>query len=203
MYKPGLIPIFPEFMPPRVKYKDVFDMKAFYEFCLREWLLENEWGDSAGDLDHWETLYSEKINRDGAKEIWIQWRPMKKAKDGKFTFYLDFNFHILGLISMEVVKEGMKIKTNKGEMELVIKAFIEKNYAKEFEKNWLLKNVLPLFENRIYKKEIEIRKKELYQEVQALLSVVKQWFKMKRYLPYEESKTFFTSQAWPSHTKEQ
>lgn len=203
MFKKGLISIFPEFMPPRVKYKDVFDMKAFYEFCLREWLLENEWGDPAGDLDHWETLYSERIGRDGAKEIWIQWRPMKKAKDGKFTYYLDFNFHILGLISMEVVKEGMKIKTNKGEMELIIKAFIEKNYAQEFEKNWLMKTALPLFESRIYKKEIEVRKKELYQEVQALLSVIKQWFKMKRYLPYEESKTFFTSQAWPSHTKEQ
>lgn len=203
--KPGkdLIALFPEFAPPRFKYKDVFDMKAFYEFCLREWLLENEWEDFNKDLDHWETYYSEKIDRTGAKELWIQWRPIKKAKDGKFTFYLDFNFHILGMTSIEVVKDGAKIKTNKAEMELVLKAFLGLDFVKEMESNWLMKSALPIFQNRVYKKEIEIRKKELYQEVYNLLNVIKQWFKMKRYLPYEESKGFFTSQAWPSHTKEQ
>ena len=200
--KEGLIELFPEFQPMRVKYKDVLDFKAFYE-ALREWLLENDWKDSFGDLDHWETYYGERIDRNGAKEIWIQWRPMKNAKDSKYlNYYLDFNFHCLGMTKVEVVKDGQKVKVDKGEMELIIKAFIEKGYDKEFEKNALLKPLLKIFQKRIYQQKFEERKKELHQETYALQNFIKHWLKLKRYLPYEDTAMFFESKAWPSHLKE-
>ena len=58
-----MISLFPEFSPMRVKYKDIFDMKAFYE-ALHEWLQEYGWKDyedQVGAGDHWESFYGERI----------------------------------------------------------------------------------------------------------------------------------------------
>lgn len=196
------IELFPSFQPMKVKYKDIFDMKAFYE-ALHEWMQEHEWKDQEDGFDHWETYYGERVSEGGAKEMWIQWRAFKPAPGAKLTYYLDFNFHIIALVKKDVVKEGRKMSVNMGEINLDIKAFIEQNYIDELESNVLLKYFKELFVRRIYHKTINQRKKELYQETYALQNFIKQWFKMKRYLPYEESKTFFPSQAWPSHLKEE
>jgi len=200
-----MISLFPEFSPMRVKYKDIFDMKAFYE-ALHEWLQEYGWKDyedQVGAGDHWESFYGERIGQGGAREIWIRWRVHKKAPESDhLTYYLDIDFHCIALMSTEVVVKGRKIKTNKGEVEMGIRAFIEKNYESKFDENKFLSQVKEIFTNRIYKKNLEQRKKELYQEVYAFNNFIKQWFKLKRYLPYEEIKGFFPSQAWPSHLKE-
>ena len=198
----GLISIFPEFNPLRIKYKDIFDLKAFYE-TLREYFLEQGWGNTEGDIaDHWETYYGEKIDGGGAKELWMRWRLVKNAPDTSFIrYYLDIDWHVLALVSAEVVRDGQKLKVNKGECELNIRAYLDPLYKKQFEKDFFLKQILNIFSKRVYRRTLEQRKKELYQEVYALQNFIKQWFKMKRYLPYEESKAFFPSQAWPSHQK--
>lgn len=202
----NLISLFPPFSPMKVKYKDVFDLKAFYE-SIRDWLTDAGWqgetDDGEIDFDHWETFYGERIDRTGAKEIWIRWRLAKEPEKAPFLkYYWDLNIRVIGLSSVEIVKEGRKIKTDKGEMEVTIRAFIEEKYKAEFEKKAILKQVKDLFSQKVYKKTLEDRRKELYQETYVLQNWIKQWFKMKRYLPYEESRGFYVSQAWPSHVKE-
>ena len=91
---------------------------------------------------------------------------------------------------------------HKGEIELTVGAYIEENYKEGFDKNPLLGMVKNLFAKRIYKSIMNQRKKELYQETYAMFNWVKQWFKLKRYLPYEETKSFFPPTAYPSHLKE-
>lgn len=193
----------------KVKYKDIFDLKAFYE-ALHEWLLEYGWkgyqwkGDELkDDLDHWETYYGERKDQGGALEIWFQWRMMRPAEHAAFlTYFLDMDFHCLGIKPTQIVREGVKWEVHKGEIEITIKPMIHKKYEEEFSRNWLLKDFQQLFTKRIYRKELEERKKELYQEAYALQNFLKQWFKLKRYLPYEETKNFAPSYAWPSHMKE-
>jgi len=187
--------------PIRIKYKDVFDFKPFYE-SLHEWFQHYGWKDVDDKGDHWETMYVERIDRNGAKEIWVSWRLFRDAEAGPFRYYLDMNFHLLGLTSTEVVKEGMKLKVNKGELELHMNALIEKTYEKGLKEISFIGKFLDLFNKRVYRQEYEERKKELYQETYVLQNFIKQWFKLKRYLPYEETKSFFPSQAWPSHLKE-
>lgn len=199
--KKGLISIFPPHSPLRVKYKDIFDLKEFYD-ALHEWLLEYGWGDNEENTEHWETHYGERIGQSGAKEMWIRWRVKKNAEGAPLVYHLDFDFHCLGIINTEVVKEGRKIKTNKGEVDMDINAYIERTYEKGLQENSLLKQFLTLFNRRVYSGTLEQRKKELYQEVYVLQNFIKQWFKLKRYLPYEETKGFFPSYAWPSHLKE-
>ncbi len=199
--KDAQINIFPSFMPIRVKYKDVFDLKAFYE-AMHEWMLENNWKDKEDKLDHWESYYGDRTNQQGMKEIWMLWRVTKEPDDAKIQYYMDIEMHCLGITTTEMVVKGQKIKLNKGEIELKINSIVEKKYVAEWKKHWLLKHLLDLFTNRIYSDAIDMRKKELYQESYALQNYIKQWFKLKRYLPYEENKDFFTSVAYPSHMKE-
>ena len=204
-----LISLFPRFSPVVLKYKDVFDLKAFYE-AFMEYLVDNDWfggtNEPKSDLNHWETLYLEKIGRGGDKEIRIRWRPFKEPSGTQAVVYhLDVNFHIIGLMPAEIIKDGKKIKADKGEMELTIKAFVEEKYKEGFSKNKLLNinAVKGLFSKKAYRTTLEERKKELYQEVYAMQNFIKQWFKLKRYSPYEEVEGFFRPQAWPSHIKEE
>ncbi len=199
-----LVSVFPEWGSPlRIKYKDVFDMKGFYE-NLKEWLLDHGWADEIEKNERWESYYGERIGMSGAKELWIQWHLFKKPTDAPFLgYYLDIYYHVLGMTDTEIIHAGRKIKTNKGEVEISIKAFVHKKYEAEFQRQGILREFLPLWNKRIYRKELEQRKKELYQEVYVLQNFIKQWFKLKRYLPYEDTMSFYPSAAFPSHIKEQ
>lgn len=186
----------------RVKYKDIFDLKKFYE-DLHEWLKEHGWKDLEDDWDHFETFYLEKIDMAGFKEIWIKWRPYKiPAPNAYYRYWLDFDYHCTGLKSTEVVKEGKKLKADKGEVELFITAVMELDIDGKWSKHPFLKYFQKIFPERIFRRDIEDHQKELYREAYELQSFIKQWFKMKRYLPYEETTSFFPSYAWPSHLKE-
>lgn len=185
-----------------VKFKDVFDFKEFYT-ALKEWMLEYGWGDVEEGKDHWETYYAERVAVDGSKEIWARWRLARNPSDAKFLkYYLDLDYHCLGLGPAEIVVEGRKMKVNKGEVEVSVNGVIEEIYKEKFDENPILKEVKLLFAKRIYNKIIEQRKKEFYHEAYELQNYMKQWFKLKRYLPYEENKSFFPSYSWPSHLKE-
>ena len=185
-----------------MKYKDIFDLSLFYEY-LKEWFVDKGWSDEEDGKEHWETNYGERITAGGVKEIWFWWRLYKKAPESDYiNYYIDIDFHVLGLSNTEIIKDGAKIKANKGEINIEIKAYVDKVYEESFEENFILKEIRNLFTRRIYRKNLEQRKRELYQEVYQLNNFIKQWFKLRRYLPYEESKGFFPSFAWPSHVKE-
>jgi hypothetical protein len=185
----------------RVKYKDVFDMKAFYT-DLHDYLLELEWKSHDGAKETWETYYGERIDQSGAREIWIWWRLSKKAPGAKITYYLDFDWHCIAIQKAEIIKDGKKLKINKGEMELILRAHLGLDFMKGLRANPVLKYFADLIKQRVYHSEIEQRKKEIYQELYSLQNWIKQWFKLKRYLPYEEEKSFYPSVAFPSHQKD-
>jgi len=201
-----IIRIFDKFSPISVKYKDIFDMKEYYT-ALYYWLQEYGWEDGVpkSPKQEWfERYYNEKIDPSGAKEIWIRWRLNKPVpRNNKLRYHLDMDFHVIALTSTEVIKEGQKIKVNKGEVELKINGSIEKLYEREFDNSGSWGKVKKLFTKRVYDKTIEEKKKELYQEMYVLQNFIKQWFKLKRYLPYEEVRSFHPSFAWPSHHKEE
>lgn len=197
------IDIFNEFQPIRIKYADVIDLKDFYA-TLHEWMLENEWkAEEDGELDHFETFYGERVSRDGGREIWIQWRLKKEPADvSAFVYYMDIYYHCIGISPAEIVKEGKKLKVNRGIVEMKIAAYIDEVYKQKFEKNSILKPLQKLFAKRLYREVTEQKRKEVYQEMYALQNFMKQYMKLKRYLPYEETKSFFPSYAWPSHQQE-
>ncbi len=187
----------------RVKYKDIFDLKQFYD-DLHEYLQEHDWGsEEMGGGEQFETYYDERVNESGSKEFRIWWRLTKVPKGtAAMTYHLDITFKCLAISDTEIVREGQKMKVQKGEMELTVGVYIEENYKEGFDKSPVLSLVKNLFTKRVYKSIMNQRKKEVYQETYAMFNWIKQWFKLKRYLPYEETKSFFPSTAYPSHLKE-
>ncbi|MBT4651673.1 hypothetical protein HOC13_04080 [Candidatus Woesearchaeota archaeon] len=186
----------------RVKFNDVFDMKAFYE-SLHEWCKEYDWIDEEDGFDHYETLYLDKTDMNGMKEMWIKWRPSKiPTANSYYKYHLDFDYHVVGMSKKEIIHQGHKKKIDKGEVEIYITAQMELDYTGTWSSHPILKYFNKLFPERIFRKELfEQHKKELYREAYALQRFIKEWLKLKRYLPYEEAKSFFPSEAIPSHLK--
>ena len=113
-----------------IKYKDIFDLGEFYT-ALLSWLDDYGWHDSIeNDLcEKAETYMGHVVDKGGGREIWFRWRLKKTPDDSsKIDFYMDMAFHGLGLKSTEVVKNGKKIKADKGELEINIKAFVHLKY---------------------------------------------------------------------------
>ena len=188
----------------RVKYKDFFDLRKFYE-DIHDWLKEKGYTDLEDKKDHYEILYLEKIDTAGFKEQWMRWRPQRVPNNSKYyRYWIDFDWHNVGIGKADIVKQGKKLKVNKGEIELSVAVYLELDYQGLFEHSPILKFFRQLFRERIFRIDIyEDRKRELYREVHEMENWIKHWFKLKRHLPYEETELFFEGHSWPTHRQEE
>ena len=188
----------------RIKWKDIFNVKEFYK-AIHEWLEENSWKDMEDGKDHYETLYFEKIGFFNDKELWIHWRPQKIPTATSFyRFHLDLDFHYLYLVPTEVIHEGKKFKKDvyKGEVEVWVTALMEMDYKDQWSKNKITKYFKQLVKERIFHHDImDEHRRELYREAYVFQNYLKQWFKLRRFLPYEEVEPFIPSQAYPTYMK--
>ena len=186
----------------RIKWKDIFNVKMFYR-AMHFWFEEFHYTDMEEDSEHYETQYFEKINVYGDKELWLRWRP-QKVINNYFKYHIDLYYHFLYLVPTEVVRDGKKFKKDvyKGEVEVWVTALLELDWQNKWEKHWFLKRFHKLFKNRIFRTQIyDEHKRELYREAYIMQNYMKQWFKMKRYLPYEETELFqIPSHAFPTHS---
>ncbi len=172
-----------------LNYKHVFSFEYLYK-RLHEWLIDEGYTDSGSDK--WiEKFYLERISGNGMKQVWVWWRT-----DKKFThfvkFYLNVDFHGLGLTSAEIIHEGSKVKTNKGEVEVFITAHMELDPDKNWEKSWLLKNewLRHFYINRIYKQKIDEAEQQLIKDTTRLLGAIKQYFQLESFLPEYAERPF-------------
>ena len=178
-----------------INYKHVFSLEYLYR-RIHEWLAEEGYCDLVGsgdNSDRWiEKLYLERISANGAKQIWIWWRMDKKHPNPFFKFYMNVDFHAVNLMDHEIVVEGTKVKTNKGEVEVFITAKMELDPQGGWEKNFVLRNryLQEFFLNRIYKDRIEQVENEMVKETARLLGAVKQHLQLESWLPEYSGKPF-------------
>ncbi|HII72504.1 TPA: hypothetical protein HA265_07145, partial [Candidatus Woesearchaeota archaeon] len=173
-----------------LNYKHVFSFEYLYE-RLHEWLIDE--GYMTTSDDKWiEKLYLERVSGNGAKQIWVWWRTDKMWPGGFIKYYFDIDFHVLGLTSAEIVHEGNKVKTDKGECEVFVTAYMEIDPSKGWDTNILLKNeyLRNFFLNRIYKAKIEEAEDNLIKDTSRLLGAVKQYFQLESFIPEYAEKPF-------------
>ncbi|MEM4336391.1 MAG: hypothetical protein QXG86_00090 [Candidatus Woesearchaeota archaeon] len=166
-----------------IKYEDVFSLQSLYKM-IREWLIANEYASNKKD-EKMEKFYLEK-HSGGAKELWIWWRTSKIPHGSKyFKYVLNIDYHVLGMKDVEIMHKGMKIKVNKGEVEILINCYLETEA--EFQlKESLLRGIANMFRKKIYRKEIEQHKKDLESEMFSLQHDIKQFLELKGFLPKSE-----------------
>ena len=165
----------------QIIYRDVFVMVYFYKM-LHFWLEEE------GFLDPFKTheyMESEYIQRQLTnKEYHIFWKTEKNPIDSSYyKYHLDIDMRVILMSDVEVIKNGRKVKAQKGEMQVKINPWIEVDMGKGWETHPILKYISSYFRRRLYKREMELHKKELYRDAYRLQAVIKKYLEMKSFLP--------------------
>jgi hypothetical protein len=174
----------------RIKVKDAFALGDLITF-VNDWLKDQGFTDYAGG-DDTEDMYSHKIIGGGSMvDIWMWWRLLKypegTTKDTAYLRYLmNVDIHFMGDVAeVEVMHKGKKAKLNKGEVEFIINPCLELDFREEWKKQKLLNLVKEVFKKKIYKKEIDEHKQNLYNLAYGLQGVIKQFFKLESFVPEE------------------
>jgi len=138
----------------KVQHTGVFDFKETYGFAYK-WLADE------GYLIT-EKKYSEKVKPNG-KEIEVEWDMFRKISD-YFKFSGSIKWRVLGMTDVEVEKDGVKIKMNKGQVELGIKGYLERDYEKRWEGRAFRKFLRGLYDRYVIKHRIDQYEGKLFGE---------------------------------------
>ncbi|MCX8194148.1 MAG: hypothetical protein N3G19_02175 [Candidatus Pacearchaeota archaeon] len=153
----------------KLVHAGIFDFKSIYNFLY--------------DLfTHYnyvviEQKYSEKIKAEG-KELEILWLCLKKISD-YFRFRIKVRIFILGMISVEVVRENIKVKRDKGEIEIKIASSLERDYENKWESNPVTKFLRGIYDKYIIKSRIEAYEDAIATEVDEVLSQLKSYLALE------------------------
>ena len=176
-----------------VENEDTFHMKNLYKL-IHDWLDEEGYvdiyGERGGDSNP-ETFYLERISGSGGREHRIRWRCLKNPNNSAYyRFFLKIDFMTINMKSIEVMHQGYKMKTDRGDVVIEIEAWLQLDFEDKWKDTSILKSkfIQNLFKNRIYKEQIESYKVDLYKSTYRLQNTIKQYLKLKTL--YEMPKPF-------------
>lgn len=153
-----------------IKYGGVFSFKDFYQFC-HDWLSEEE------GLTVKEGKYEEKIKGD-EKEIKAEWSADKKLTD-YFKFEMKVGIEASALKDVEAVKEGVKIKTNKGSVKVKVKGIIVKDYDGKFEGTATKKFMRSIYEKWVIPSRVDQMEDKIVSACDRFLGQSKAWLDLE------------------------
>lgn len=130
----------------KIKFDGLLDFTEFYKFCYN-WLSEEK------GFDLSEAAYKEKIKGD-SKDIDIEWKGKNKVTD-YFMFEIKVEFKIINLKEVEIVKDGVKVKMNKGAVEVNMKGTLTRDYNGKFEMSATQKFMRSIYEKWIIPSRID------------------------------------------------
>jgi hypothetical protein len=154
----------------KVKYGGIFSFPDFYKFTY-DWLK-----DETGLLIS-EDKYKEKLSGD-EKKIEIEWTGWRDLTD-YFRFQAEVNFRITGMKNVEIVQDGKKIKTNKGEVEITINGFLMRDYKSKFEKSAIHKFLRAIYEKSVIAARVEQFEEKIIEECGEFLAQVKSYLDLE------------------------
>ena len=147
----------------KINHEGIFDYKDLYRF-MYTWLTDYEYFIE-------EKVYTEKAKPEG-KEVEIHWIARRKISD-YFRFILKIDWNIFGMTSVEIVKDNIKVKANKGRIEIKITAFLEKDYENKWETSSFLKFLRGVYDRFIIKGRIENYEDKVAEELDELVAQTK------------------------------
>lgn len=153
-----------------VKNTGLFQFSEFYNFCYR-WLTEET------DLDISEDKYKEKLSGN-AKFINIEWTGTKKVTD-YFKFKVKVEIIIENLTDVEVMKDNVKMKSNKGAVQVKVRGILVRDYKGKFESTATRKFMRSVYEKWIIASRIEQFEEKLFGKCDEFLSQVKAYLDLE------------------------
>jgi len=157
-----------------VKSTDVFQHKWLY-IELHYWAIEFSYATDQ-DPDFPEDLFWEMRWQDGSREFWIWWRLEKQIEGNEFwRRILNVDFHGVRMRSVEIMYKGKKIKADKGKFELLLQSKLLKDKDGAWGKSWL-RGFWELFWKRIWRKEIEMYRKEIMTDMRTVQDIGRKFY---------------------------
>lgn len=154
----------------KIKYDGVFNFGDFYKFCY-DWLV-----DETG-LNMSEAKYVEKISGD-SKNLDIEWEGFRKLTD-YFKFEVKIAFKIIRLEKTEITQGGVKIKTNKGNVELKAKGTLVRDYAGKFETSGTNKFLRSIYEKWVIPSRVDEYEMYVISKCDEFLNEAKAWLDLE------------------------
>jgi len=143
-------------------YEEVYHMLYF-------WLKEHSYKIN-------ENNYKEKLTPAG-KEIIIEWEAERKVTD-YFKYIIKMNWHILGMKDAEVEIDGKKTKTNKGEVEIIFRGNLIKDYEKRWEDKPFYKFLRGFYEQYVIRKTIKEYEDDLEDDTKDIVADLKSFLRI-------------------------
>jgi len=160
-----------------VEFEETFHFKNLYKL-IKEWLDVEQFEDiDGGQPEH---LYFERVTATGSKEYHIWWRTMLiPYKNSYYRYFLKIDYQGLNMKSSEVMQQGMKFKTDKGDLIIRVDAWLQLDYNNQWKDHPILKHFDSWYRRRIYKNKIELLKVDFYKIAYRLNNTIKQYLKLK------------------------
>ncbi len=154
----------------KIKYDGILSFTDFYKFCYN-WLTEET------GLIVAEEKYAEKLSGE-SKNIDVVWAGKRKLTD-YFQFEAKITFKVLALTQIEINKDGKKIKTNKGNVEVGIKGVLVRDWQGKFEKDAFRKFLRSIYEKWIIQSRVEQFEGKIVGDCDEFLSQAKAWLDLE------------------------
>lgn len=161
-------------LPPdtKISQRSVFDLKELY-MLMFYWFRRYRY-----DNFH-EQEYLEKATPAG-KEIDIRWYADKKIND-YVKFAIEIGFLIYHLQDVEIEKEGKRIKTQSGTLEMRFRAYLLKDYERVWERTPMLNFLRKMYDRYILGSKFEQYEDDLYEESYRLINEVKTFLNLHKF----------------------
>lgn len=120
-------------------------------------------------------------------EFWFWWRPHKVLspawRPANIWKYFKLNFHGHKLKPMEIMHEGKKQKVYKGKFEVYVDAMLKIEPPQWGKQTPFKKAALEIFWKRLYRKNIEMFRKEVLDDAYKFQAYFKQIFRQQSFTP--------------------
>ncbi len=147
----------------KIKQVGFANFKDYYSF-MYDWLNGEEYDVS-------EDKYSETIEGDATK-IEIEWTAFRKISD-YFKFELKIAWKVLNMKTVEVERDGKKVKIQSGTFELKVKGYLVKDYENKWEDRPFWKFLRGVYDRYIIRTRIIQYEDKLFGECDNFLAQAK------------------------------
>jgi len=151
----------------KIKQVSIFDFDELYKRIF-------SWFEVMG-YDFHEKKY-EKHEAPGNTNLKIFWEA-EKTVDGYTKYVIEINFFVVGISKVEIEKDGLKIKTNKADMEIRMSCYHIRDIDDKMKKV-VGEAGRKIYEKFIAKRRLEDNEVALYQEVNLLIDEIKSFVSM-------------------------
>ncbi len=155
------------FQAMKIKATSVFSMDELYK-VLFKWFEVNDYGFHEYEFGSYD--------EPGGQHLEIFWRGEKKI-DSYVKFVIEVGMLITGLNKQEIVKDGLKLNSNKGAIEFRISIYLLKDYDDKWGKH---KKIQYLYDKIIAKKRIDRLEGELFQDSHRFIDEINSFLEMHR-----------------------